>query len=254
MNAPRILAWDIETRPHEVYRWSLFDKNPVGLSQIIRPGGMISYAARWIDEPKSSCTFVHAHGDTDAEVLDSKVQMLTSLYALFEEADGLVSWNGKGFDTKKANTEFIQLGWAPPPKPAEIDLMLAVKKVADFPSNKLEYIANILLGKGKVKNSGFDLWLRVMANDPKGWQDMGTYNRQDVNLLVDLYEYLLPWIDTIPNRNLFDGYDGCPKCGSDHIQRRGYRYTKVSKFARYQCLDCGGWSSVGKAEDRAEVR
>lgn len=247
MNAPKILAWDIEMRPIEAYRWGLYDQSPVGLNQVIRPGGMISYAARWVDQPKSSIVYQDiAH--------DGLSTMLKGIHGLIEEADALLSWNGQKFDTKKVNTEFVLQRMVPPAPTAEIDLMLAVKKRMAFPSNKLEYVANALLGKGKVSHEGFNLWVKCLAGDPKAWARMQKYNKQDVHLLVELYEYLLPWVDTIPNRNLFDAYDGCPRCGSDHVQRRGYRYTKISKFARYQCMDCGGWSSTGKAEDRAEMR
>jgi DNA polymerase elongation subunit (family B) len=252
MNAPRILAWDIETSPHAGYVWGLWNQN-IGLSQIIKPGGMISFSARWVDEPKSTTTFEHVSGSTETAVIESRGKMLGSLYSLLDEADGLVSWNGKKFDTRRANAEFIKLGWRPYSEAKEIDLMRAVKKVADFPSFKLEHIAQVLLGKGKVQHEGFALWIKCMADDPKAWARMGRYNRQDVDLLIELYNYLLPWVD-VPNRNLYDAYDGCPRCGSDHVQRRGFRYTKISKYARYQCLDCGGWSSVGKAEDRAEMR
>lgn len=247
MNAPKILAWDIEMRPIEAYRWGLYDQSPVGLNQIIRPGGMISYAARWVDQPKSSIIYQDI-------ARDGLARMLQGIHGLIEEADALVSWNGQKFDTKKVNTEFALQKMLPPAPTAEIDLMLAVKKRMAFPSNKLEYVANVLLGKGKVSHEGFNLWVKCMAGDPKAWARMEKYNKQDVHLLIELYEVLLPWIDTVPNRNLFEAYDGCPRCGSDHVQRRGYRYTKISKFARYQCMDCGGWSSTGKAEDRAEMR
>jgi predicted RNA-binding Zn-ribbon protein involved in translation (DUF1610 family) len=247
MNAPKILAWDIEMRPIQAYRWGLYDQSPVGLNQIIRPGGMISYAARWVDQPKSSIVYQDI-------ARDGLAPMLQGIWNLIDEADALVSWNGQKFDTKKVNTEFALQNWGPPSEAKEIDLMLAVKKRMAFPSNKLEYVANALLGKGKVSHEGFNLWVKCLAGDPKAWAQMEKYNKQDVHLLIELYEYLLPWVDTIPNRNLFDGFDGCPRCGSEHVQRRGYRYTKISKFARYQCMDCGGWSSTGKAEDRAEMR
>jgi hypothetical protein len=224
MNAPKILAWDIEMRPIQAYRWGLYDQSPVGLNQIIRPGGMISYAARWVDQPKSSIVYQDI-------ARDGLAPMLQGIWNLIDEADALVSWNGQKFDTKKVNTEFALQNWGPPSEAKEIDLMLAVKKRMAFPSNKLEYVANALLGKGKVSHEGFNLWVKCLAGDPKAWAQMEKYNKQDVHLLIELYEYLLPWVDTIPNRNLFDGFDGCPRC-----------------------MDCGGWSSTGKAEDRAEMR
>lgn len=242
----KLLTWDIETLPHEVYRWGFYDQSPVALNQVIKPGGVMSYAARWIDTPKSEIIY--------QDIRDGKEVMLQGIYNLIDEADGLVSWNGQKFDTKRINTEFVQLGWTPPAEAKEIDLMLAVKKKMAFPSNKLEYVANALLGKGKVQHEGFSLWLKCMAGDAKAWTRMEKYNKQDVHLLIELYERLLPWVDVIPNHNLFGGYDGCPKCGSEDIIRNGFRYTKISKFQRYECKQCGAFSSSGKALERADIR
>ena len=33
----------------------------------------------------------------------------------------------------------------------------------------------------------------------------------------------------------------CSNCGSDALQKRGFHRTKVSKFQRFQCTDCGSW-------------
>jgi len=46
----------------------------------------------------------------------------------------------------------------------------------------------------KVKHSGFELWIKCMAGDAKAWKEMKEYQIQDVNLLIDLYEKLRPWI------------------------------------------------------------
>lgn len=243
----KILAWDLEMSPNEVYRWGFFDQSPVALNQVIQPAGVISFAARWVDSPKSEIIFRDVHHD-------GLIPMLETVHGLIDEADALLSWNGAGFDTKHIMREFVENGFLPPSEAKEIDMMRAVKKRFRFPSNKLEYVANVLLGKGKTAHEGFPLWVKCMAGDEKAWAKMEKYNKQDVHLLIELYERLLPWLDTIPNRNLYDGYDGCPKCGSENIQRRGYRVTKVAKYARYQCQDCGGWSSVGKAEERTDVR
>jgi hypothetical protein len=35
-----------------------------------------------------------------------------------------------------------------------------------------------------------------MAGDDKAWKEMKKYQIQDVNLLVDLYDLLLPWFVT----------------------------------------------------------
>ena len=61
------------------------------------------------------------------------------------------------------------------------------------PSNKLDYVAQKLEVGAKVKHSGFKLWIDCMAGDDKAWKEMKKYQVHDVNLLIDLYEILLPW-------------------------------------------------------------
>lgn len=240
----RILAWDIETRPMEAYRWGLFDQSPVQLPMLINPGGVMSFAARWVDEPKRNIVF--------RSLQDGHQEMLDTIHDLIDEADALLSWNGQGFDTKHIMREFVEAGMNPPSDFQEIDMMRAVRKRFRFPSNKLEYVAQALLGKGKVSHEGFGLWLKCMAGDPKALVRMQRYNEEDVHLLIELYHRLLPWLD-LPNANLFDG-KGCPACGSENYHKEGTRITKVSAYQRYQCNDCGSWFRDGKALKRVDLR
>jgi hypothetical protein len=81
-----------------------------------------------------------------------------------------------------------------PPSPVkDLDLMSITKANFLFPSNKLDYVAQKLGVGAKVKHSGFKLWLRCMEGDDKAWKEMKTYQIQDVNLLAELYDVLLPW-------------------------------------------------------------
>lgn len=241
----KLLAWDIENRPAEGYHWGLWQQN-IGIGQLIKPSSTISFAARWYGESKSKIMF---HSDFH----DGHEAMVKKAWELLDEADALLSWNGKGFDTKHIYKEFILLGMAPPSPVKEIDLMVAVKNRFKFMSNKLDFVSQELGVGSKVKHEGFGLWIKCMNNDPKAWERMKRYNKQDVNLLIDLYEKLLPWIPNHPNLNLYDGA-GCPKCGSKNLQRRGFATTTVGRFQRYQCLKCGGWSKSGKSLERFDIR
>ena len=42
----RILMLDIETTPDKVYTWGIWNIN-VGINQIIEPGGLLCFAAKW---------------------------------------------------------------------------------------------------------------------------------------------------------------------------------------------------------------
>lgn len=242
--ALKILFWDIEMAPAVVHSWGLFDQNH-GINQVLEQPYMLSFAARWYGSKKK--IFYSVHHNTRQE-------MVEALHALIEEADALVSWNGKGFDTKHANREFLEAGLTPPSPVKEIDLMMTARSQFRFLSNKLDYVAQ-LLGIGKKKSTGgHELWVACMNGDEKAWATMKRYNIQDVDLLVEIYDRLLPWIKNHPNVNLYQEGQGCPSCGSKNLQKRGFAPTGVSVFQRYQCTDCGKWCKSGKAVQRSELR
>jgi uncharacterized protein YprB with RNaseH-like and TPR domain len=182
----KTLLLDIETTPMQVYTWGLWDQN-ISIDQIIKSTEMLCFGARWLGTKKVIFKSVHH---------DGKEAMLKELHNLMEEADLLVGWNSAAFDHKHINREFIENGIAPPSPTKDLDLMTVTKANFLFPSNKLDYVAQKLGVGAKVKHSGFKLWLRCMDGDSKAWAEMKKYQVQDVNLLADLYDLLLPWFVT----------------------------------------------------------
>jgi uncharacterized protein YprB with RNaseH-like and TPR domain len=179
----KTLYLDIETTPIKAYVWGLWDQN-VSINQIIEPTTMLCFGARWGNSKKVIFKSVHH---------DGKHEMLTELHKLMEEADVLVGWNSAAFDHKHINREFLENGMMPPSPVKDLDLMSVVKANFQFPSNKLDYVAQKLGVGAKVKHSGFQLWIDCMAGNSKAWVEMKKYQIQDVNLLIDLYDILLPW-------------------------------------------------------------
>jgi len=241
----RTLCLDIETRPAEGYIWGLFDQN-VGLNQMIRPASVICFAAKWLDV-KRSTVFYSVHRD-------GREAMLQAAHDLLTEADVVMTYNGKQFDLKHLNREFLEAGMAPPAPYQQIDLYLVAKARFRFISNKLEHVSTQLGLGGKGKHEGFDLWRKCIDGDDDAWKRMEKYNKQDVKLLEDLYPLLQPWIPSHPNRALYDDLDGCPTCGSDNLQKRGFSRTATSTFQRWQCQDCGTWSRSGKRVSGVDLR
>ena len=125
--------------------------------------------------------------------------------------------------------------------------MRTVRSNFRFTSNKLDYVSQQLgLGK-KVEHEGFELWLKCMDKDNAAWGRMEKYNIQDVILLEKLYYKLLPWIKSLPNRNLNTDNAVCPSCGGKHLHKRGLATTITASYQRYQCKGCGSWSQGTKA-------
>ena len=228
----KILFLDIETSPNLAYVWGLFKQN-IAINQLEESTEMLCFGARWYGEKKVIFKSVHH---------DGKKAMLKEVHRLLDEADVLVGWNSKAFDSKHLKRELLEAGMKPPSPYKEMDLMLAVKSQFKFPSNKLDYVAQTLGVGAKVQHSGFDLWKRCMAGENKAWAEMKRYQIQDVDLLVDLYEKLKPWIPNHPSVALHnDIQDGCTVCGSQSLQKRGLSRTVSGSYQRYQCQTCGKW-------------
>jgi len=235
----RILILDIETKPNLAYVWGLWNQN-VGINQIAETGSVISFAAKWYDS-KQVLFYSDFH--------DGHSEMIRQAWQLIDDADAVVHYNGKSFDMKHLNAEFVVEGLAPPSPHTDIDLLSTVKQRFRFPSNKLQFVSQQLGLGSKVQHDGFDLWLACMRNEEKAWNIMRRYNKQDVVLTETLYKRLLPWMKSHPNRTVIDEHEAaCTRCASKDYQRRGYQITATTKYQRYQCNTCKSYFRSRKAE------
>ena len=73
------------------------------------------------------------------------------------------------------------------------------------------------------------------------WKVMKEYNIQDVALLEDLYDELLPWVKNHPSHGAYTNAERptCRNCGSEHVNKKGVEYTATTSYQRYKCMDCG---------------
>ena len=230
------LTIDIETRPNLAYVWRLWDQN-VSLPALIESVDVLSFAAKWYGSKPIIFKSVYHDGEE---------AMIQAAYELLDEADAVIHYNGKRFDTPHLNRKFLEVSMTPPSPFKEIDLLETVKKKFAFPSNKLEYVLKALGIGSKLKHEGFDMWVKCLAGDEKAWKTMKAYNIQDVRETEKLYDYLLPWIVGHPSFGAETGEDVCPTCGSSSLVREGFAYTATGAFQRYHCADCGHWSRATK--------
>lgn len=229
----RVLTLDIETCPMEAYVWHMYG-DYVSLDQLRAPTRMLSWAAKWEEEDYAYLASERTHTHED---------MVHAIYELVDEADAVVHFNGQAFDMKHLNREFVEQGLPPPTKYKNIDLLRVVKSQFKFPSNKLDYVAGVLLGEHKIDTGGFGLWKAVLENDTAAWRLLEDYNVEDVLLTERLYHHLQGWIPGHPNRALWvedQSNPICPNCGSKHLVKRGVeRPSRVNAYQRYKCSNCG---------------
>lgn len=233
----KILYLDIETAPKIAYVWRFWKEN-VGAKQVIDHGHIMSFTAVWNDN--GYCTYAENRKDNDDEIVKDLIKLL-------DEADIVVGHNVDKFDCNTINGRALVLGILPPSPYKIVDTYQVAKKKFKFESNSLEYLCKVLNCENKKlahgKFPGFELWLECLRGNNEAWEEMKLYNIADVFTVRDVYKKMRPWMEQHPNIGVFHEGNNpvCPKCGSHHIQRRGYAYTNVSKFQRFVCMDCGGW-------------
>lgn len=237
-NGMKLLFLDLEVSPNTAHVWGLFKQN-ISISQLMDSSYLMCFAAKWLGSDIIYFYSLKRHG---------KKRMLRALHKFMCEADAICHYNGQKFDVPVANKEFLLQGLSPPATYQQIDLLKTARNRFKFPSNKLDYLAQTLgLGK-KFKHAGHELWVKCMAGDEEAWKEMEAYNTQDVVLLERVYHRLLPWIVNHPNHAVYSSKDVCTNCGSVHLQRRGFAYSLLGKYQRFQCTSCGAWMKSRKAE------
>lgn len=242
----KILLLDIESAPTKVYIWDLFTRY-VPHSQIVEPGYTMCWAAQWLGEKKMHFSSVET---------DGVAGMVGKVWHLLNEADVVVHFNGSKYDIPKLNNEFLKQRLGPPSPFQEIDLYKTAKNRFKLLSNSMAYVAKVLGIKGKHHHKGMGLWTECMAGDKAAWREMKKYNIQDVRMLTEIYDRLLPWIQPHPNRGLYVNAEKpvCPHCGSANLQSRGHYYTNTMKYKRHRCNDCWKWSRSRTNDVPKEVR
>lgn len=244
----KTLVLDIETSPSLAYVWSLWDQN-ISLGALTEVGQVICFAAKWLGEEETMFY---------SDFHDGHETMVSRAHQLLDEADAVIHFNGRSFDIKHLNREFLLQGLTPPSPHKDIDLLTVCRGRFKFLSNKLQHIAEQLGLGGKEETGGFNTWVRCMANDEDAWADMRKYNIGDVVLTEKVYERLRGWVKGHPSHANFDN-DGteipaCPNCGSSHLQKRGFYRTQVSTFQQYHCQSCGAWSREGSRIDHVKIQ
>lgn len=251
-NKPKILILDIETAPILAHVWGLWDQN-VGLNQIKSDWHVLSWSAKWFGDKK----IMYQDQRTSKSIEDDK-KLLEGIWKLLDEADIIVTQNGKAFDQKKLFARFILNGMKPPSSFKHIDTKQIASRHFAFTSNKLEYLTSKLCTKHKKlktkKFQGFELWKACLAGDKAAWNEMERYNKADVLSLEELYTKLIPWDSSI-NFALYsdEPVDIC-SCGSKEFKRNGYCYTSVGKYQRHKCIKCGAELRSGHNEFSKEKR
>lgn len=234
----KILLLDIETAPHQVYVWGMWDQN-VQLDRLIEHGRTLCWAAKWYGDHNVECW-------TEQAANGGHKRMVRKAHKMMQEADIIVTYNGLKFDIPTLNNEFIKYGLDPIKPNKHIDLLRTAKAQFRLASNKLSFLAEYLKLGSKVQHKGFKLWTGCLAGNLDDWDKMIEYNIGDVELLEQVYTRLRPWVKNHPDVAVETQEEHCASCGSSNVHRRGHRLTKTYTVVRLHCQDCRAWSDGTK--------
>ena len=232
----KVLLFDLENTPLISYTWGVWEQDVI---EVKEEWYLLCFAYKWLGEDK---VHVIALPDFRGYQKDKKndFKLVEKLHELFNEASVIIAHNGDKFDIKKANVRFIFHGLEPPHAYKTIDTLKLARKHFHFDSNKLDYLGQYLKVGRKLPHTGKHLWLGCMEGDPKSWDLMKRYNKQDILLLEKVYLKLRGWGKGQPYMNLILGQiHACPQCGSEHLHKHGLEYDGLTIYQRYRCLNCG---------------
>lgn len=241
-NGAKVLIFDIENAPVEVYAWNkrLWNTS-IPPSQLIKDWYMLTWCAKWLNDSdimKYSVTPKESINRDDSRIVKK-------LWQLFDEADLVVAHNAIKFDVPMVNTRFITLGLKPPSPYRIVDTLKVGKKIGSFTYNHLDFYGKVF-EIGRKKDTDFQLWIDCVAGDKTALQTMLDYNEQDVLLLEEVYLRFRSWMKGHPNMNMFQKENGCANCGSLKISPKGYYFTSTNKYRSWVCNDCGAFSRETK--------
>jgi hypothetical protein len=238
----KVLLFDIETAPIVAHVWQLWENN-VSLNQIVCDWHLLSWSAKWLGSPETEVMYMDQR---NAKNVENEEKLLAELWELLNEADVVITQNGKHFDQRKVQAKFLEYDFDPHSSYKHIDTKIESQRLFGFPSHKLEYMTEKINKKYKKlkhkKFPGHELWVECLKGNPEAWNEMQVYNVHDVLALEEFFNHIAPWGINVNFNVYHDGEEHICKCGSKNHRKNGFYYTNAGKFQKYQCKSCGAES------------
>lgn len=163
------------------------------------------------------------------------------------DADGCVTWFGKYFDIPFLNSRLLAHGLDPMPPfgSTHVDGWRIARNHLKLNSNRLNVVSEFINSKERKSPVLGPEWIDAMAGDKQALKYVYEHCRKDVEVLEEVYNKIKILDPNHFNINLGnETLDACPKCGTvGHLEKRGFRWARVSKTQRYKCNACGAWST-----------
>lgn len=236
---PKVLVLDIETSLMHFYGFSL-GQQYVGTPQIKKDWHLMSFAAKWLDDPNNKVIYMDQSRQKD---ITNDKKLCEAAWALLDEADIVLTQNGKRFDVKKLYARFIINKLDKPSSFRQLDTYQIGTKYFGFTSHKLQYMTDMLCKKYKKashsKYPGISLWIACEEGKKDAWKHMKDYNIMDVLSTEELYNLMKSWDNSIDFNVYSDNTNTVCKCGSKTFAKNGFFHSNSGKYQRFKCKECG---------------
>lgn len=170
-------------------------------------------------------------------------ELLKEFSEIWNTADVMVSYYGKGFDFGFLNARLMSNNLPPLSEVTpHVDLYFVVRRVLKLSSRSMGNVGELLELEERKMYAPRKLWVKAQTGHIPSIRELGRRCKSDVVLLEGAYMKLRGTIRLHPNLGS-DTLGECRFCGSDHLQRRGYQLTPRKRKQRVQCTECGAWDT-----------
>jgi len=199
---------------------------------------ILVFGYKWLGEDPKSITLSKAQFKKDP--YDDR-PILEAAFEIMSQADVVITWYGSGHDVPFLATRLSQQGIYLDPSIKHIDLYQVASKKMRLSSNSLDNTAKFFGLPQKTKVSP-KLWADCWAGNYDSLQEMARYCEQDCEVLSTVFEKMKPLGIKLPHIGKHLGKDPartCEVCGSESLIGNGYRVTKMKRYRRLRCTQCG---------------
>lgn len=241
----RILVLDIERLPGLAPVWDQKTRF-IHVSSWRRLPSLLCFAAQWYDKRP---VLFHSVWD------DGREGQAQAAWDLLDQADVIVTFNGKRFDLPHLKGEFAALGMQPPSPWRNVDLYQIARPLFGYESKSLQHLAERLGVPGKHGHYDMRQAEAAVSGDTRAQAALARYNRQDVRSTLAVYDAMRPWIPNHPHIGQTSSETlTCPNCGSTNLTPNGSYRAQVVEYAQYRCAHCGANVRAGHQRRVARTR
>lgn len=246
---PKILTIDLERLPGRLPERDIWEPRDLRYVNYIHPD-------TWVELPSTICfAWSHNGGKVEFAAAWNGDDLASIAWDLFNDASGVLTFNGKRADEKWLKQEWAMRGMVPPSPWKSIDLYVTARREFDFESKSLRHLCSRLNIENKSGHYSVADARAAMTGDVKAQRRLARYNRQDVRATWAAAQALGPWIKEWPHHGVYSGAERCCwRCGGENLTQDGFTPTAMTMYALLQCADCGAWSRANHRKHNVTTR